>query len=107
MRSYNVLVSVLKSNNIFVSVLKSDNANGLFYFPQPCQPPSPSTEAATITCTVARQRGDDGQVIVTWSVYQLIGSQVTLATQDFVEYTGQVVFAAGERTKVILLNIAI
>ena len=45
---------------------------------------------------------NDGQVIVTWAVYQMVTSVITqgLATEDFVEYTGQIVFAAGERSQV-------
>jgi len=85
---------------VCIPVLKSDNANGLFYFREPCQPSQPLTEAASVTCTISRQRGDDGQVIVTWAIYQLTASQAVLATEDFTEYTGQVVFEAGERSKV-------
>ena len=51
---------------------------------------------------VERDRGDEGQVIVTWAVYQLISGQTVLATEDFVEYTGQVVFEAGDRSKVCI-----
>ncbi|XP_053405379.1 adhesion G-protein coupled receptor V1-like [Mercenaria mercenaria] len=89
----------LSDNLATVTVLKSDNANGLFSFPQQCQPALPATESTSITCTIARQRGDDGQVIVTWAVYQLFSGQFTLASEDFVEYTGQVVFEAGDRSE--------
>ncbi|XP_052793587.1 adhesion G-protein coupled receptor V1-like [Mya arenaria] len=91
-------VSEVDSSAI-LTVLKSDNANGLFYFPDQCQPSQPITESASVMCTVARQRGDDGRVIVTWAVYQIIGSQAVIAADDFVEYTGQIVFEAGERSK--------
>ena len=83
-------------------MLKSDNANGLFFLRQQCQPYLPTIETARITCMVERDRGDEGQVIVTWAVYQLISGQTVLATEDFVEYTGQVVFEAGERSKVCI-----
>lgn len=83
-------------------MLKSDNANGLFFMRQPCQPSNPDSETASIMCMIERDRGDEGQVIVTWAVYQKTALQMVLATEDFVEYTGQVVFEAGDRSKVIL-----
>ena len=81
-------------------MLKSDNANGVFSFAQPCQPSRASTELDTITCTVARQRGDDGSVMVTWAIYEILLGQEPYAMTDFVDYTGSVVFQPGERSKV-------
>ena len=88
---------------LLFAVLKSDSANGVFSFAQDCQPSRPATENATITCTVDRQRGDDGRVLVTWAIYQVVaGGQLTYASADFADYTGQVLFEAGERIKVIV-----
>ena len=58
------------------------------------------SENVNISCVIGRERGDDGQVIVTWAIYQIIGPQSVMATEDFSDFTGQVVFNAGERTKV-------
>ena len=57
-----------------------------------------------MTCEIGRRRGDDGQAVVTWAVYQNISGQFILATQDFVEYTGQVAFEAGDRSEVRFIH---
>lgn len=51
-----------------------------------------------VTCTVVRNRGDDGAVNVTWAVF-LSGSAVQ-AEGDFVNSSGIISFEAGERKKV-------
>ena len=91
----------------FISVLKSDNANGVFSFAQPCQPARASTELDIITCTVSRQRGDDGSVMVTWAIYEILLGQEPYATTDFVDYTGSVVFQPGERSKVSYVSFSL
>ena len=82
-------------------MLKSDSANGVFSFAQDCQPSRPPAEDTLINCTISRQRGDDGRVLVTWVIYQIetVGIR-TYAAADFMDYTGQVLFEAGERIKV-------
>ena len=72
----------------------------MFSFAQQCQPSRPSTEDTTITCTINRQRGDDGSVLVTWVIYQIEAGQEILAMTDFIDFTGSVLFEAGERLKV-------
>ena len=72
----------------------------MFSFAQQCQPSQPTTEDATITCVINRQRGDDGSVLVTWAIYQIQVGQESIATTDFIDYTGTVSFQAGERSKV-------
>jgi hypothetical protein len=81
--------------------MKSDNANGLFGFQQPCQP-SRARENVTVSCTVARHRGDDGQVTLTWAVVQIYTlSGVTVpASQDFLPFFGEIVFVPGDRLTV-------
>ena len=57
-----------------------------------------------ISCMIDRQRGDDGRVLVTWVIYQIEATGTrTYATADFTDYTGQVLFQAGERSKVGLI----
>ena len=82
-------------------MLKSDSANGVFSFAQDCQPSRPPGEDTLINCTISRQRGDDGRVLITWVIYQIEAAGIrTYAAVDFMDYTGQVLFEAGERIKV-------
>ena len=83
--------------------MKSDNANGLFGFQTPCTPSRTSNEADTVTCVVARQRGDDDTVQVTWVIEKFNNNRYETATDDFVDYTGTLVFGPGERMKVRIL----
>ncbi|XP_041376199.1 adhesion G-protein coupled receptor V1-like [Gigantopelta aegis] len=88
-----------------LTVLKSDNANGLFGFQTPCTPSRTSNEADNITCVVARQRGDDDTVRVTWVIEKFTTAGYETATQDFLDYTGTLVFSPGERTKTLQFQI--
>ena len=47
-----------------------------------------------------RQRGDDGNVNVTWGVFQSLGAGEVEAADDFIASKGMMVFNAGERLKV-------
>ncbi|XP_038076858.1 adhesion G-protein coupled receptor V1-like isoform X2 [Patiria miniata] len=87
-----------------LTVLKSDNANGLFGFDGPCTPTSfdpESNEALQYTCSVIRSRGDEGVVTIPWEVRNLVTDEV--ASDDFVNATGGVVFPNGVRTQTIAL----
>ncbi|XP_048584248.1 adhesion G-protein coupled receptor V1 isoform X2 [Nematostella vectensis] len=72
-----------------LTVSKSDNANGLFLFDSIT--PISVNESTNITLVVRRDEGDSGTVTVRWGVY--LGAE--LATQDFLEYTGNIVFNKG------------
>lgn len=85
---------------IFLSVLKSDNANGLFGLQQPCSPARVENEGEFVTCNVTRQKGNIGTVTVTWLLLQLTSNGSRTAADDFVNFTGSLVFAPGERFKV-------
>lgn len=73
-----------------LSVLKSDNANGLFGFDGPCLSSGVGAENLTFSCLVQRTRGDVGTVTLPWE----IRNQETgdIASDDFVNATGEVVF---------------
>jgi hypothetical protein len=58
-----------------------------------------------VTCTVVRNRGDDGAVNVTWAVF-LSGSAFQ-ADSDFVNSSGILSFEAGERRKVTNIDVMI
>ena len=93
--------TILILYQLHYSVLKSDNANGLFGFDGPCIPTilnPESNEALEYTCSVVRSRGDEGIVTIPWEVRNQATGQV--ATGDFVNATGEVVFPNGVRTKV-------
>ncbi len=87
---------------IFILVLKSDNANGLFGFSGPCLPFSTANESAVFMCPIKRDRGDADTVTVNWQVLQHVRGELVLATEDFVEASGGLVFAPGEREKVLV-----
>ncbi|XP_022110249.1 G-protein coupled receptor 98-like isoform X2 [Acanthaster planci] len=88
-----------------LTVLKSDNANGLFGFEGPCTPSAfdpESNEALVYTCSVVRSRGDEGVVTIPWEVRNLETNQV--ASSDFVNATGKVVFPNGVRIQTIIIT---
>ena len=81
--------------------MKSDNANGLFGFDGPCTPSilnADSNEALQYTCSVVRSRGDEGIVTVPWEVRNVATGSV--ATGDYVNASGEVIFPNGVRTQV-------
>lgn len=80
--------------------MKSDNANGVFSFLGNCTPTHSTQENEVVTCTVVRNRGDDGAVNVTWAVFQ--SGTAVKADSDFVNSSGILSFEAGERTKVLM-----
>ncbi|XP_061172919.1 adhesion G-protein coupled receptor V1-like [Saccostrea echinata] len=92
-----------KDNIATLTILKSDNANGVFSFHGDCAPTHSTQENEVVTCTVIRNRGDDGAVNVTWSVFQS-GTAIE-ATADFINSSGIVSFEAGERTKVFTVTV--
>lgn len=65
-----------------------------------CSPSQALTENDVISCTIERQRGDDGEVTISWGVFQSLGGGEVEALQDFVNSKGTVTFPAGERLKV-------
>lgn len=84
--------------------MKSDNANGVFSFRGDCTPTHSTKENEVVTCTVVRNRGDDGAVNITWAVFQ---SGTTIkADNDFLNSSGILSFEAGERTKVLIRTIS-
>lgn len=80
-------------------VEKSDNANGKFGLAS-CLPEQQSSETENITCTVTRQKGDDGAVEVVWQVFQMDSTGKHPALSDFLENRGSVIFQPGDRLKV-------
>ena len=62
------------------------------------------TENAIFNCPVERLRGDADTVTLVWEIHQMSasGSDIALATNDFVNETGTVVFPPGERHKVMI-----
>ena len=89
---------------LVISVLKSDNANGLFSFEGPCEPARAQYENETITCSLTRDRGDDGTVTVAWVVEQYSQSSLVDAHADFTQSQGTVVFLPGQRKKVMWMS---
>ena len=86
--------------HLIILVLKSDNANGLFGIYGPCTMQTPSQESSMWSCPVQRQRGDAGEVTLTWEVRGPLTSTSGLATSDFVNATGELVFQSGQRENV-------
>lgn len=79
-------------------VMKSDNANGLFAFSSGQSLSRTASETVgNITFEVRRTLGFLGEVAVNWAVYHDNGSQ---AFDDFVQSSGSLVFADGEKQKV-------
>lgn len=81
-------------------MLKSDNANGLFGFDGPCTPSTALAEDATFTCPLARYRGDSDSVAISWQLMQYTDLGLVSAEEDFVNASGELIFAAGQRNKV-------
>ncbi|CAJ1068549.1 adhesion G-protein coupled receptor V1 [Xyrichtys novacula] len=83
--------------------MKSDNANGLFGFTGACIPDT-TEEGSTVSCVIERVRGSLDHVYVNYSVTQLdsVDSE-TPSHQDFVNATGAVLFAPGQRSEVLNL----
>jgi len=74
-----------------MAVLKSDNANGLFGFDGPCQPPVVPMSVNELNCTVRRDRGSYDVATVVWQTASVDAS--VSASQYFINYTGLVLFA--------------
>ncbi|OWF54008.1 G-protein coupled receptor 98 [Mizuhopecten yessoensis] len=96
----------LTDSSSHITVLKSDNANGQFGFNQSCVPAVAAYENATVLCSVDRNKGSDGTVNVTWTVFQLLqGGNQTEAVNDFMASTGVLTFYPGEKSKVFYLEV--
>jgi len=74
-----------------MTVLKSDNANGLFGFDGPCQPPLVPMSVNELNCTIRRDRGSYGVATVVWQTASADNS--ASASQYFINHTGLVMFA--------------
>ncbi|KAJ0067530.1 hypothetical protein NL108_008007, partial [Boleophthalmus pectinirostris] len=84
-------------------VMKSDFANGLFGFTGACIP-NVTEEGSTISCVIERMRGSLDFVYINYTVTQLESiDNSTPAHQDFVNATGAVLFAPGQRSEVLNL----
>ncbi|XP_055956200.1 adhesion G-protein coupled receptor V1 [Patella vulgata] len=89
-----------------LTVLKSDNANGLFEYQDLCLPTSTKDENVSIVCSVRRTRGDDGTVVLTWLVKQVLSTGIVVdAVDDFVNYTGNITFPPGITFQTIQFNV--
>ena len=75
----------------------------MFSFLGDCTPTHSTQENEVVTCTVVRNRGDDGEVNVTWAVFQ--SGTTVRADEDFVNSSGLLSFTAGERTKVKKISV--
>lgn len=71
-------------------VLKSDDSNGVFSLGLS---PLSSTEGSVIGVTVVRSTSTIGVVVVTWSITDTVDG--SLASDDFVDTTGNVTFNDG------------
>ena len=85
----------------FLAVLKSDNANGLFGFDSVQD--LTIKESQNISIKVQRAKGSTGQVTVEWRVFKGYTGSV-LATEDFLQASGTVVFKEAETEKVTYLS---
>uniref|UniRef100_A0A3Q2PRU9 Adhesion G-protein coupled receptor V1 n=1 Tax=Fundulus heteroclitus TaxID=8078 RepID=A0A3Q2PRU9_FUNHE len=84
-------------------IMKSDNANGLFGFTGACIPDT-TEEGSTISCVIERMRGSLDSVSVNYTVTQLDSLESdSPAHEDFVNATGAVLFAPGQRSEVVNL----
>ncbi|KAJ8304144.1 hypothetical protein KUTeg_017727 [Tegillarca granosa] len=89
----------------YQAILKSDYANGYFGFLGACTPERAVTEATNTTCFVDRRRGDDGNVNITWGVFQITDNGPVQAIDDFVNSRGIITFAAKEKTKTFVVQV--
>ena len=97
MRCANLLYSRILFILLFL-VLKSDNANGLFAFSTgQSLSQTVSETVGNVSFKVQRTLGFFGKVTVDWVIFRKNGSR---ASHDFVQPSGSLLFAKGEKQKV-------
>ena len=92
-----------KTLYLFILVLKSDYANGQFGFQISSCSSQLKESQTTANYTIERRLGTFGIVTVTWEIRQVFTGR-PIASQDFSQTRGTVVFNQGETEKVSFVS---